>query len=294
MQKWQHIPILAQTIKELLITDKEGLYIDGTLGLGGHTKILLSSLGPKARIFGFDKDEKAISMAKENIADLRLITFNLSYSEIAKVLKEQNIAGANGLLFDFGLSSYQLDDASRGFSFNSQGPLDMRFDTKQNLTAKEIVNTWPADKLEKILTDYGEEKAASKIARTIALSAREQTIENTWQLAKIVESVCPRTSKTHPATRTFQALRIAVNNEFSAVQSAPEIVKQVLLPGARAAFLTFHSLEDRIIKNALKALCQNKESWQLVNKKVIEPSWQEIKQNPRARSAKLRVIERIK
>lgn len=294
MQKWQHIPILAQTIKELLITDKEGLYIDGTLGLGGHTKILLSSLGPKARIFGFDKDEKAISMAKENVADLRLITFNLSYSEIAKVLKEQNIAGANGLLFDFGLSSYQLDDASRGFSFNSQGPLDMRFDTKQNLTAKEIVNTWPADKLEEILTDYGEEKAASKIARAIALSAREQTIENTWQLAKIVESVCPRTSKTHPATRTFQALRIAVNNEFSAVQSAPEIVKQVLLPGARAAFLTFHSLEDRIIKNALKALCQNKESWQLVNKKVIEPSWQEIKQNPRARSAKLRVIERIK
>ena len=294
MQKWQHIPILAQTIKELLITDKEGLYIDGTLGLGGHTKILLSSLGQKARIFGFDKDEKAISMAKENVADLRLITFNLSYSEIAKVLKEQNIAGANGLLFDFGLSSYQLDDASRGFSFNSQGPLDMRFDTKQKLTAKEIVNTWPADKLEKILTDYGEENAASKIARTIALSAREQTIENTWQLAKIVESVCPRTSKTHPATRTFQALRIAVNNEFSAVQSAPEIVKQVLLPGARAAFLTFHSLEDRIIKNALKALCQNKDSWQLVNKKVIEPSWQEIKQNSRARSAKLRVIERIK
>lgn len=294
MQKWQHIPILAQTIKELLITDKEGLYIDGTLGLGGHTKILLSSLGQKARIFGFDKDEKAISMAKENVADSRLITFNLSYSEIAKVLKEQNIAGANGLLFDFGLSSYQLDDASRGFSFNSQGPLDMRFDTKQKLTAKEIVNTWPADKLEKILTDYGEENAASKIARTIALSAREQTVENTWQLAKIVESVCPRTSKTHPATRTFQALRIAVNNEFSAVQSAPEIVKQVLLPGARAAFLTFHSLEDRIIKNALKALCQNKDSWQAVNKKVIEPSWQEIKQNPRARSAKLRVIERIK
>jgi len=294
MQKWQHIPILAQTIKELLITDKEGLYIDGTLGLGGHTKILLSALGPKAKIFGFDKDEKAILMAKENVNDPRLNTFNLSYSKIAEVLKEKNIKGANGLLFDFGLSSYQLDDASRGFSFNSQGPLDMRFDTKQELTAKTIVNTWPADKIEKILSDYGEEKFASKIAQAIVLAAREEPLETTWQLAKIIEKVCPRTSKTHPATRTFQALRIAVNAEFEAVRSAPKLLEQVLLPGGRAAFLTFHSLEDRIIKNALKDLCQNKEVWCLVNKKVIEPSWQEIKQNSRSRSAKLRVIERLK
>lgn len=294
MQKWQHIPILAQTIKELLITDKEGLYIDGTLGLGGHTKILLSALGPKAKIFGFDKDEKAILMAKENVNDPRLNTFNLSYSKIVEVLKEKNIKGANGLLFDFGLSSYQLDDASRGFSFNSQGPLDMRFDTKQELTAKTIVNTWPADKIEKILSDYGEEKFASKIAQAIVLAAREEPLETTWQLAKIIEKVCPRTSKTHPATRTFQALRIAVNAEFEAVRSAPKLLEQVLLPGGRAAFLTFHSLEDRIIKNALKDLCQNKEVWCLVNKKVIEPSWQEIKQNSRSRSAKLRVIERVK
>lgn len=294
MQKWQHIPILAQTIKELLITDKEGLYIDGTLGLGGHTKILLSALGPKARIFGFDKDEKAILMAKENVNDSRLSTFNLSYSEIAKVLKEKNIKGANGLLFDFGLSSYQLDDASRGFSFNSQGPLDMRFDTKQELTAKTIVNTWPADKIEEILSDYGEEKFSSKIARAIVLAAREEPLETTWQLAKIIEKVCPRTSKTHPATRTFQALRIAVNAEFEAVESAPKLLEEVLLPGGRAAFLTFHSLEDRIIKNALKDLCQNKNVWRLVNKKVIEPSWQEIKENSRSRSAKLRIIERIK
>lgn len=294
MQKWQHIPILAQTIKELLITDKEGLYIDGTLGLGGHTKILLSTLGPKAKIFGFDKDEKAISMAKENVNDPRLSTFNLSYIEIAKVLKEKNIQGANGLLFDFGLSSYQLDDASRGFSFNSQGPLDMRFDTKQELTAKTIVNTWPADKIEKTLSDYGEEKFASKIAQAIVLAAREEPLETTWQLAKIIEKVCPRTSKTHPATRTFQALRIAVNAEFEAVKSAPKLLEQVLLAGGRAAFLTFHSLEDRIIKNALKDLCQNKEVWRLVNKKVIEPSWQEIKENSRSRSAKLRIIERIK
>lgn len=294
MQKWQHIPILAQTIKELLITDKEGLYIDGTLGLGGHTKILLSALGPKAKIFGFDKDEKAILMAKENVNDSRLSTFNLSYSEIAKVLKEKNIQGANGLLFDFGLSSYQLDDASRGFSFNSQGPLDMRFDTKQELTAKTIVNTWPADKIEKILSDYGEEKFASKIAQAIVLAAREEPLETTWQLAKIIEKVCLRTSKTHPATRTFQALRIVVNAEFEAVKSAPKLLEEVLLPGGRAAFLTFHSLEDRIIKNALKDLCQNKDVWRLVNKKVIEPSWQEIKENSRSRSAKLRIIERIK
>lgn len=294
MPKWQHIPILAQTIKELLITDKEGLYIDGTLGLGGHTKILLSALGPNARIFGFDRDEKAILMAKENVADTRLSTFNLSYLECAKVLKGQNIAGVNGILFDFGLSSYQLDDASRGFSFIGQGPLDMRFDTKQILTAKTIVNTWPADKIEEILTLYGEEKFASKIAQNIALAAREEPIETTWQLAKIVEKTCPRNSKNHPATRTFQALRIAVNDELGAVEGAPKLLAQILLPGARAAFLTFHSLEDRIIKNALKALCQKEAIWRLVNKKVIEPSYQEIKQNPRARSAKLRIIERVK
>lgn len=294
MQKWQHIPILAQTIKELLITDKEGLYIDGTLGLGGHTKILLSSLGSQARIFGFDKDANALLMAQENVADPRLKTFNLSYTACAKVLQEQNIKGVNGILFDFGLSSYQLDDASRGFSFNNQGPLDMRFDTKQTLTAKTIVNTWPADELEKIFVNYGEEKLASKIAQAIVLSARETPIETTWQLAKIVEKVCPRTSKTHPATRIFQALRIAVNDEFGAVKAAPKLLEQILLPSGRAAFLTFHSLEDRIIKQALKDLCQNQDNWRLVNKKVIEPSWQEIKQNSRARSAKLRVIERLK
>ena len=294
MQKWQHIPILAQTIKELLITDKEGLYIDGTLGLGGHTKVLLSALGQKASVFGFDKDEKALLMAKENVADRRLTTFNLSYLEIPAILKEKNIVGANGVLFDLGLSSYQLDDASRGFSFKEKGPLDMRFDTKQTLTAKDIVNTYPADKIEEILISYGEEKFASKIAQAIVLAARQEAIQDTWQLAKIIESVCPRTSKTHPATRTFQALRIAVNEEFCAVQGAPKLLKQVLLCGGRAAFLTFHSLEDRIIKNALKDLCQDKDSWRLVNKKVIEPSWQEIKQNSRARSAKLRIIERIK
>lgn len=294
MQKWQHIPILAQTIKELLITDKEGLYIDGTLGLGGHTKILLSSLGPQARIFGFDKDANALLMAQEKVADFRLKTFNLSYTACAKVLQEQNIKGVNGILFDFGLSSYQLDDASRGFSFNNQGPLDMRFDTKQTLTAKTIVNTWPADELEKIFVNYGEEKFASKIAQAIVLSARENPIETTWQLAKIVEKVCPRTSKTHPATRVFQALRIAVNDEFGAVKAAPKLLEQILLPSGRAAFLTFHSLEDRIIKLALKDLCQNQDNWRLVNKKVIEPSWQEVKQNSRARSAKLRVIERLK
>lgn len=294
MAKWQHIPILAQTIKGLLITDKEGLYIDGTLGLGGHTKILLCALGPKAKVFGFDKDENAILMAKENVADSRLTTFNLSYAECANVLKEHNIKGACGALFDFGLSSYQLDDASRGFSFINQGPLDMRFDTKQTLSAKEIVNTWPADKIEEILINYGEERFASKIAQAIALAAREAPIETTWQLAKIVENVCPRTSKNHPATRTFQALRIAVNDELGEVKKAPKLLSQILLPLGRAAFLTFHSLEDRIIKQALKDLCQDKDTWRLVNKKVIEPSWQEIKQNPRARSAKLRVIERLK
>ena len=307
MQKWQHIPILAQTIKELLITDKEGLYIDGTLGLGGHTKILLSALGPKAKIFGFDKDEKAILMAKENVNDSRLSTFNLSYSEIAKVLKEKNIKGANGLLFDFGLSSYQLDDASRGFSFNSQGPLDMRFDTKQELTAKTIVNTWPADKIEEILSDYGEEKFASKIAQAIVLAAREEPLETTWQLAKIIEKVCPRTSKTHPATRTFQALRIAVNGELKRLPQALHNAFNCLNVGGKMGVITFHSLEDRIVKNYFRNLgkqcvcppevaqcrCGGNECAEILTRKPVCPSEEEIKTNSPSRSAKLRVVKKI-
>ena len=290
---FSHIPILAKEISDLLITDKDGIYLDGTLGLGGHSGILLKKLSEKGRIIGLDKDIKAINMAKENVADKRLRVFNLSYTQAQEALEQLHIKGVNGALFDLGLSSYQLDDASRGFSFLRQGPLDMRFDTAQALTAKEVVNTYSADKLEKIFELYGEEHNASKIALAICGARRTAPIQTTTDLAGIVQKVSPRFGKNHPATKIFQALRIEVNGELDCVKNIGNLAKNILLTGGHAAVLTFHSTEDRIIKFAFKELCQSGD-FALVNKKVIEPSFKEVKANPRARSAKLRIIEKIK
>lgn len=293
MSGFTHIPILAKEISDLLITDTDGIYLDGTLGLGGHSGILLKKLSEKGRIIGLDKDINAITMAKENVNDKRLITFNLSYTCSDEALKQAGVQGVNGALFDLGLSSYQLDDASRGFSFLRQGPLDMRFDTAQKLSAKEVINTYSADKLENIFTLYGEERNASKIALAICAARRQAPIETTTALAKIVETVLPRFGKIHPATKIFQALRIEVNGELDCVKGVAGILKKILLKGGRGAVLTFHSTEDRIIKFAFKELCQSGD-FVLVNKKVIEPCFEEIKSNSRSRSAKLRVIEKIK
>lgn len=293
MSGFTHIPILAKEISDLLITDTDGIYLDGTLGLGGHSGILLKKLTEKGRIIGLDKDINAITMAKENVNDKRLITFNLSYTCSDEALKQAGVQGVNGALFDLGLSSYQLDDASRGFSFLRQGPLDMRFDIAQKLSAKEVINTYSADKLENIFTLYGEERNASKIALAICAARRQAPIETTTALAKIVETVLPRFGKIHPATKIFQALRIEVNGELDCVKGVAGILKKILLKGGRGAVLTFHSTEDRIIKFAFKELCQSGD-FVLVNKKVIEPCFEEIKSNSRSRSAKLRVIEKIK
>ncbi len=291
--KWTHIPILAREIANLLLTDLSGIYLDGTLGLGGHSKYFLSRLDSSARIIGLDKDAAAIKMAVENAADARLIPFNLSYLQAADALKEAGFGGgAHGALFDLGLSSYQLDDAARGFSFQQAGPLDMRFDSNQPLTAQVIINTWGYDAIEDILKKYGGEVFAPKITAAIIMQRREKLFETTLELAKLIESICPRSGKTHPATRTFQALRIAVNDELACVEKLPSILPSIIKTGGRAAVLTFHSTEDRIIKYAFKELAATGK-WRLVNKKVIEPDFEEVKANPRARSAKLRVIERL-
>jgi len=292
MSAWTHTPILAAQIADMLITKPEGVYLDATLGLGGHSKIFMARLGPKGRIIGIDKDKKALDMAAAAINDGRLSVFNAGYLDAPQIMARAAVSGFDGALFDLGLSSYQLDDASRGFSFVQNGPLDMRFDNTSGITAADIVNDWPVDKIEEILLKYGEERAAHKIALTIYEARKTARIANTLDLARIVESVLPRSGKTHPATKTFQALRIAVNDELSSVEKLPQMLPKIILPGGRAAVLTFHSAEDRIIKYAFKALADTG-AWQLVNKKVIEPSYEEIRANPRARSAKLRVIERL-
>lgn len=292
MTQWTHIPILAPQIADLLLTDPDGIYADGTLGLGGHTALFLSRLSPKARVLGFDKDAQALQMAKERVNDPRLITFNESYTCLPRELEKLQIPGVKGALFDLGLSSYQLDNPARGFSIINNGPLDMRFDLSSPLTAQVIVNTWGLDDLTRILTNYGEERKAGQIALAILNARRNAPINTTEDLKQIVERVYGFRGKTHPATQTFQALRIAVNDELGSVEALLAALPAIIAPGGRAAVLTFHSLEDRLVKNRFKELAAQG-GWNLVNKKVIVPSYQEICQNRRARSAKLRVIERV-
>ena len=292
MTTWTHIPILAEPIADLLLRKENGTYMDGTLGLGGHTKLFLSRLGPKARIFGFDKDEEALQMARERVADERLIAIHASYTQAPEELRARGVEGVDGALFDLGLSSYQLDNPARGFSLLRDGPLDMRFDLSADLTAEKIVNEWGLAELERIITDYGEDRHAHAIAMAIMAARREGRIDTTFKLKNIVETVVHGRGKIHPATQTFQALRIAVNEELVCVEKITDLLDKIILPGGRAAILTFHSLEDRLVKLHFKGLVETGK-WQLVNKHVIVPEFAEIKHNSRARSAKLRVIEKL-
>ncbi len=293
-QEWTHIPNMAREIADILLTTPEGVYVDGTLGLGGHAKYFLSRLGPGARILGFDKDEEALKMARERVNDPRLSVFHASYTEAPARLAELNLPGADGALFDLGLSSYQLDNPQRGFSIMNNGPLDMRFDRQNPLSAAVIVNTWPMAELERILKEYGEERNFTKIALAIMQARRQGPIETTGKLKEIIESVYgKRGGKTHPATQTFQALRIACNRELETVENVLSSLGDIVKPGGRAAVLTFHSLEDRLVKNRFKELAKSG-GWLLVNKHALAPQYEEVRENRRARSAKLRVIERVK
>lgn len=293
-QEWTHIPIMAREIADILLTNPEGVYVDGTLGLGGHAKYFLSRLGPQARILGFDKDEEALKMAQERVNDPRLSVFHASYTEAPARLAELNLPGADGALFDLGLSSYQLDNPQRGFSIMNNAPLDMRFDRQNPLSAAVIVNTWPMAELERILKEYGEERNFTKIALAIMQARRQGPIETTGKLKEIIESVYgKRGGKTHPATQTFQALRIACNRELETVENVLSALGDIVKPGGRAAVLTFHSLEDRLVKNRFKELAKTG-GWLLVNKHALAPQYEEVRENRRARSAKLRVIERVK
>lgn len=292
MPTWTHTPIMAPEIADLLLTNPEGIYVDGTLGLGGHTRYFLTKLGPQARIFGFDKDAQALEMARQNVEDKRLTTFHASYTQAPEILATQAITQIDGFLLDLGLSSYQLDNPARGFSLQQDGPLDMRFDLQNPLSAATIVNTWTLDELTRILKDYGEERRAEDIALAILRARKEKPFSTTKELAQLVERIIPRHGKNHPATQTFQALRIACNRELETVEQGIRVLPQLLRSGGRAAVLTFHSLEDRLVKVHFKQLAQSGQ-WRLVNKHALTPSYTEVKQNRRARSAKLRVIERI-
>lgn len=302
-----HIPVLYQEIIHALQPKRGGRYVDCTLGAGGHARGILEACAPDGLLLGFDVDPQALALARETLApyERRAHLAQASYVHLAAQMASLGWEAADGILLDLGASSMQFDTASRGFSFLQDGPLDMRFGINAALSAEEVVNTFEERELADILFRLGEEREARKIARAIC-SARP--IRSTGELARAIEKVVPRRGqKIHPATRTFQALRIFVNGELEALQSVLPQAAQALKPGGRLAVISFHSLEDRIVKEFFREQSKDllnppyekiyeterKAVLKIVNKKPIEASEEEKQANPRARSAKLRIAEKL-
>lgn len=310
-----HLPVLLNEAVDALAIKTEGIYVDGTFGRGGHSRLILSRLGKQGRLIAFDKDWTAVKAA-EQIADKRFSIRHSSYVRIREELQALEVGCVDGVLLDLGVSSSQLDEAERGFSFRSEGPLDMRMDTRSGETAAEWLNTVTESQLEEVIRNYGEERHAKQIARAIVMARAQRPISTTVQLAEIVAAVVrarghQRGSKQHPATRTFQAIRIHVNQELEELSlTLPQCV-DLLNPGGRLVVISFHSLEDRIVKRFMrtessldrlprKLPLRDKEVKELSKKqrlrmigKSVRPSAQEIAANPRARSAVMRVAEKI-
>ena len=307
----KHVSVLLNECIDNLNTDPAGTYVDGTLGMGGHSEKIAEKL-TTGRLICIDRDASAIDYARERLKLFsdRITFVHANFADTVKVLDDLGIEGVNGMLFDLGVSSPQLDETERGFSYMKDAPLDMRMDRSEGLTAYDIVNTWSEERLNRILWDYGEEKYARRISRAIINKREMKPIESTLELSDTIKSAMPPQAlreKQHPAKRSFQAIRIAVNDELGAVAKMAETVPDRLLPGGRLCIISFHSLEDRIVKSAIAArengctcpreapicTCGFVKTLKSVYRKPILPSEEEIENNPRARSAKLRVAERV-
>lgn len=295
-RRYTHEPVLLAETLERLVTDKGGLYLDATLGLGGHSEALLNKLSAQGKVLGLDADPEALAEAGHRLGahSGRFHAVRSNFRSLGAVLEKEGFFPLTGALFDLGVSSLQLDKPSRGFSFQREGPLDMRLGPDSGLTAEQIVNRWPAEQIAMLLTEFGEEPDADKIARAIVSRRARKPFTTTLELADCVESVVPRTGH-HPATRTFQALRIAVNQELEALTRGLEAVMPYLKDGGRLCVITFHSLEDRIVKNVFASFVAQGSCAHLGKgdaKSAIAPTEAEVARNPRSRSAKLRVIEK--
>lgn len=313
VRDYQHLPVLLKESTNPLVENRGKIYVDCTLGGGGHTALLLKAR-PDATVYAIDRDGAMIAKAQERfsteIAAGRLVLLRGNYGNIRGLLAEVGLKGVDGILVDAGVSSFQLDQAERGFSFLRNGPLDMRMDQDQPLTAYEIVNRWPREEMEKIFFEFGEERFSRKIASRIVENRDRAPIEDTSTLAGIIENCSPRGHGSqkgpHPATRVFQAIRIAVNGELSGLKSLLAEIPELLNPGGVFSAISFHSLEDRLVKERLKFLssncvcppeiitcarCGNAPGY-LAQKKPILPTDEELQNNPRSRSAKLRVFVR--
>ena len=311
MSDFYHVSVLLDECIEGLNIRPDGIYVDGTLGGAGHSSQIAARL-TSGRLIGIDRDPVALKAAGERLACFgdRVTLVHSNFCEIAKVLDDLGIDGVDGILLDLGVSSPQLDDGNRGFSYMVDAPLDMRMNRADVLTAREVVNTWSYEELRRILFDYGEERYAPQIAANICRVRETKPIETTQGLVDVIRSAMPASAlreKQHPAKRSFQAIRIAVNDELGAVRQVMEAAIPKLRPGGRLAIITFHSLEDRIVKNGMAdaakgcicppnfpvCVCGKKPQVKLVTRKPIISGDEELERNPRARSAKLRICEKI-
>ena len=311
MSEFHHISVLLDECIDGLAIKPDGIYVDGTLGGAGHSSQIVKRL-TTGRLIGIDRDPVALKAAGERLAPYadRVTLVHSNFCEIASVLKDLDIPGVDGILLDLGVSSPQLDDGARGFSYMADAPLDMRMNNEDILSADTIVNTWSYEELKRILYDYGEERYAPKIAAAICSRREEKPIRTTLELVDIIRSAMPPAAlreKQHPAKRSFQAIRIAVNDELNSVAKVMEDAIPALNKGGRLAVITFHSLEDRIVKNAMAnaakgctcppnfpvCVCGKKPLVKIVTRKPIVSGEEELERNPRARSAKLRICEKL-
>ncbi|HIJ60357.1 MAG TPA: 16S rRNA (cytosine(1402)-N(4))-methyltransferase RsmH [Nitrospirae bacterium] len=287
-----HKPVLLEETVNLLITDKKGIYIDATTGTGGHSSMILSTLDKEGRLISIDRDEEALIITSKRINDQRQMIMKSNFSDISLLLNKLNIEQVDGIIFDLGLSMLQLKNNYRGFSFNSDERLDMRMDRNQGQSAYEIINSYSEDRLSEIIKSYGEERFSKKIAHSIIINRKRQPINTCKELASIVIGSIGYRGKIHPATKTFQAIRIEVNNEIKELKKGLLASINVLKKGGRICVLSYHSLEDRNVKIFFKEN-QKKGLLKIITKKPLSPNQQEIKNNRASRSAKLRVGERL-
>lgn len=308
----RHESVLLNECIQGLNIKPDGVYVDGTLGGGGHSLAICEKLGPEGMLVGIDQDAFALKKAKERLKDVRCKTVFVrdNFQNIGAIIEENVLGKVDGVLMDLGVSSFQLDDVERGFSYHNTARLDMRMDDRQAISAYEVVNEYEVKRLEKLIRQYGEEKFAKRIASFIQDARRKQPIETTTQLAEIIKDAIPakfRREGPHPARRTFQAIRIEVNQELEILEKTIEDAMEGMNEGGRLAIITFHSLEDRIVKNKFKELqdpctcppdfpvcqCGKEPVLKIITRKPIVPGDEELEINARARSAKLRIAEKI-